>query len=151
MHTRSLCLMDKLQRGNLQFSPNYDARREFSQWRPSSNPQLNRPTCKHSHSHRHTPCIVFSSAQLLMDKQRAVNCDGLSADIFPSHILAAQETYTRAGTVKREEKLKVKHTRCAGCSHAHRHTLLCTHDQTCMDVFTNRYKQTEDLQGVQIV
>ena len=61
-----------------------------------------------------------------MDKQRAVNCDGLSADIFPSHILEAQETYTRAGTVKREEKLKVKHT--------HTHTHACIHPQ----IQTNR-------------
>lgn len=43
----------------------------------------------HTHSHQHTPCTVFSYAQLLMDKQRAVNYDGLSADIFPSHILEA--------------------------------------------------------------
>ncbi len=109
---------------------------------PTSNPQLNIPARKCAHPHKHTPCIVFSYAQLLMDKQRAVNCDGLSADIFPSHILEAQETYTRAGTVKREEKLKVKLARCSGRSHtrAHINTQACARSQMCMNVFTNRYK-----------
>lgn len=122
-------------------------RRIFPGWHPSSipppTPQLNIPAQKpRTHAHRHTPCIVFSSAQLLMDKQRAVNCDGLSADIFPSHILEAQETHTRAGTVKREEKLKVKLTHCLGCSHTNTRThalaQACTHNQMCMHVFTEQ-------------
>lgn len=117
------------------------------------NPQLYIPTHKQTHSREHTPCVVFSYAQLLMDKQRAVNCDGLSADIFPSHILEVQETYTRVGTVKREEKLKVKLSHRSGYSHA------CAQKDTTARQHTaaryarmcsqNRYKQTEDLREVQ--
>lgn len=99
--------MDKLQRGkkNLQFSSKLRCTAvKFPRWHPPSQP-ASESSAKHTrsqkkkekkkHPHKHTPCIVFSYAQLLMDKQRAVNCDGLSADIFPPHISEAREKRTQ--------------------------------------------------------
>lgn len=72
-------------------TPSFPTRlRKLSQTHP-----LAKKKKKKKHPHKHTPCIVFSYAQLLMNKQRAVNCDGLSADIFPPHISEAREKRTQ--------------------------------------------------------